>query len=278
MEAAANMSYAQIALSYTELALDSLTLPFASGASVANNEVYATYNALASVLAPLTNGSQHVVVVDVVEPAVGATSLTVIYQLGSGYERGAPNSTYTSVQDYKWGITFDIQPSSQCVCGQNPNSSDYCANKIIQQRIYVANVLGLSPGQYVTDVELWKVDRYLTDIAAKHYQYSDPLLAGPAPLGDGYRDTKTYFQTSSTSNPSPCLQEGDMQFWTGNASTGTWSAITTIKAAHCPTKLLLSTYISSYTWLPPGSSFANYMHECQFTFCRVAGGGGGGQG
>lgn len=275
VEAALNYAYAQVGRGCLDLTLDSAGVSLPGGEDgIQAAAVYEAYNALAALIAPLTTEEQHVALVDVLEPLPGASSLLVVSTIGSGYEKGAPNSSYTAQQDFLWG-SMAVQPNTVCVCGQNPNSTAFCAEKTIQQRINAANLHPIGPDEYITDVETWNVNRHASSLSLRRYQYSAPEMQGPAPLGDGYRDTKTfYWRTNSILPPggSTCVQDTEMSFWTGNASTGTWSAVTFIQGLHCPTKLFLGCVITPHSWAPLGTPGVSHrIHECAFTFGRIFG-------
>ena len=272
VEAALNYSLADIRFNYADKFVDSITVQLSMGpGGAAAADVYAGFAHLFEQLSALNDNEYQLIVVDVLEHGHENGTLTAVYQLGLGAPKGAPNATYTVHNDYTWGKIGDIQPHLLCRCGTNTNIPEYCANKIIQQRINAANYYALLPGQYVTDVETWTVNWTPTHLPSKTYNVWAPPLQGPAPLGDGYRDSKTFSWRSNSTLPAgggTCVQDTEMSFWTGNATQGTWSAITTIQGLHCPTKLFLSSNLMSHVYGVSGQPDW-YMHTCQFTYGRI---------
>ncbi len=279
LEAGLNYATGDFRKAYNDLAEGSITVPLAfTGGQCSASSVYAAFNAALDALAPLTTDDQHVVLVDVVEPEEGATGLIVQYQIGSGYEKvnNPPNSTYTV--SHWWGNS--LGQSNPCDCTGNIDPNRRCANKEIEWRMNAANLYALQPGEYLTDVEIWRVNENSTDLspAVRRYRYDHPLLAGPAPLGDGHRDTKTFYARSNSSPTEPnCLPPASMQFWTGNATTGTWSAVMAIRNQHCPTKRFLSSTSEAFGWYTgSGSTYATHrLHRWSFTYGIIQAGAGG---
>lgn len=283
IEAALNYAVGDYNKTYNELAMGSLTvpLPVANGQSTAAS-VYAAFNAALDALAPLTTDEQHVVLVDVVEPPPGAQALTINYQIGSGYEKAnnPPNTNYTV--SHWWGNPAG-QSSTPCDCTGNLDPSRRCANKEIEWRMNAANLYALQPGEFLTDVETWRVSENPSNTNQpaqphyRNYRYDHPTLAGPAPLGDGYRDTKTFYARSNSTPTEPnCLPIASMQFWTGNATTGTWSAVMTIRNLHCPTKRFLSSTSEAHGWSSTGGSppTIHRLHRWWFTYGIIQSGSG----
>lgn len=276
IEAGLNYAAGDISKAYNDLAEGSLSVPLsmADGQYTANS-VYAAFNAAMDALAPLTTEEQHVILVDMVEPEEEATGLTVQYQIGSGYAKvnNPPNTTYTV--SHWWGNSLGQNNPCDCTGSTDPNRR--CANKEIEWRMNAANLYALQPGEYLTDVEIWTVRDQTTNIAQKKYSYLAPLLAGPAPLGDGYRDTKTFYNRTNSSPTEPaCLPPVSMQFWTGNASTGTWSAVLAIRNLHCPTKRFLSSSSEAYAWYTGSGSaeVQHRLHRWSFTYGIIQSGSG----
>lgn len=276
IEAGLNYAAGDYSKAYNELAVGSLNvpLPMANGQSTAAS-VYAAFNTALDALTPLTTEEQHVVLVDVVEPEAGASELLVNYQIGSGYEKvnNPPNTTYTV--SHWWGNPVGY--SNPCDCTGNLDPNRRCANKEIEYRMNAANLYGLQPGEFLTDVETWTVRDQTTNTALKRYSYLAPLLAGPAPLGDGHRDTKTFYARSNSTPTEPnCLPTASMQFWTGNATTGTWSAVMAIRNLHCPTKRFLSSNSEAHSWSSTGGSppTIHRLHRWWFTYGIIQSGSG----
>jgi len=272
MESSLNYTLGNIGKAYNMSTVDSITVPLTLGAtSTSNVVVYAAFENLVALLAPLNTEEQHIAVVDVIEPNQGAQEVIVRYELASGYQKGAPNSTYSTNNDHTWGKLGDVQPHSTCRCGANTVTPEFCANRIIQQRINAANFYSLSPVQYVTNVETWTVGWEPTDLSVKLYNFRAAPMQGPSPVGDGYRDSKTFSWRSNSTLPlggGLCVQNTEMTYWTGNATQGTWSAITTIRGLHCPSKLFLSCNLASYQVGFPGPPDW-FMHYCQFTYGQI---------
>lgn len=273
VEAALNFTVGDLNTPYSDTSLDSLSFALDPDASsMTLTSVYSMYNAALAILEPLRTGEQHILLVDVTEPTTEANELKVFYQVASGYDKGAPNSNYGVNSDHLWGSApYNVQ----CQCGTNTNTFARCANKEIEYRINIANTIPIGPFEFVSDVEVWHMNRSGTNIPLRRYDIEDPIMAGPLPLGDGYRDTKTFLWKNWSLLGGLCLQEGEMAYFTGSATQGTWSAITTIKALHCPTKHFLSCIIEPATTSPlfPVNS-VDYWHRLRFTYGRINGGNG----
>jgi hypothetical protein len=273
VEAALNFSFGNLAKPYTWLVNDTLHVPLVGEDNCFQaTAVQEAFNELADVIAPMTTDEQHVSLVDIIEPPEGATEIMAIVILAQGYNKAAPNSTYGPKDWYNYGL----YNTATTLCGCEPAPQQprvvFCANKIIEQRINAANLSALNPDEYITDVETWKIRNY-TVLAAKELNPLLPLLAGPAPLGDGYRDSKTYTWRINTSSPNPqiCLSPTEMTFWTQ----GTWSAITTIRSTYCPTKTFLNCTMIGFAGPleaeTSGSLAVWYWHFCDFRYGRIVG-------
>jgi hypothetical protein len=276
LEAGLNYATGDFRKAYNDLAEGSITVPLAfTGGQSSASSVYAAFNAALDAIAPLTTDDQHVVLVDVVEPEEGATALIVQYQIGSGYEKvnNPPNTTYTT--SHWWGNS--LGQSNPCDCTGNLDPNRRCANKEIEWRMNAANLYALQPGEFLTDVETWTVRDQTTNTAQKKYSYLDPLMAGPAPLGDGHRDTKTFYARSNSTPTEPnCLPSASMAFWTGNTTTGTWSAVMAIRNLHCPTKRFLSSTSEAHSWSSTGGNppTVHRLHRWSFTYGIIQAGAG----
>jgi len=242
MESSLNYTLGNIGKAYNMSTVDSIAVPLTlGGTSTSNAVVYAAFENLVALLAPLTTEEQHIVVVDVVEPMPGACDLLVLVTIGSDYSKGAPNTAYGASACYYYGGPTIAQ--SYCACGCSTLQSSLCANIIIQNRINAANFYALQNGQYVTNVETWNLWNF-DQISSRYISPYNPLLA-QAPVGDGYRDTKPFsIFINNGNNSGLCLSPTEMTYWTGNASQGTWSAISAIKNTYCPSKLFLGCTIS----------------------------------
>jgi len=277
MESSLNYTLGNIGKAYNMSTVDSITVPLTLGAtSTSNAVVYAAFENLVALLAPLTTEEQHIAVVDVVEPLPGACAILVAVTIGSDYSKGAPNTAYSATSFHFWGGFFS--PSTQCGCAPPPTvqGSVPCAHKIIEQRINAANFYALSPNEYVTDVETWYANQF-ENLSVRAFAMFRSNMLGPAPLGDGYRDSKLFSWKYGLTQGSACLSPSEMAFWTGNATSGSWSAITTIKNKYCPTKLFLGCTFNAWntdasTFSPPPPSVPTgsiTWHQPSFRFGRI---------
>jgi hypothetical protein len=267
IEAALNRSSTQGWKEYRDLVTDTFRLSLAiSNGTVNFSEALEAYNSLSDAIAPLTTEEQHVKIIDVV-PTVNGSSLDLLTlaTVVSGYDKGAPSTVYGTNDDYYY-FAFGI--SSSCPCGTNPNSTSYCANKVIEQRINSANFHPISPGEYWYGVETWYVSTGTTSIPDKLYSWNGTHMADPNANNDGYRDTRLFSWRQGASQGGYCVQNTEMGFWTGNATSGTWSAIQFIKSTHCPTKLFSSCNIigSGTTVVINNVSYVYAIHAGAFNY------------
>lgn len=283
IEAALNYSLGDYSRAYSDLTSDSLLLVIdPQDGHYAGADVYGAFNMAMTVLTPLTNEEQHVILIDVEEPASGSATLKLYYLIGSGYEKAdPPNNNYASNDHRWWG--YPGSSSGPCNCGGNTNSSARCADKEIEHRINWANTYAIGPNEYLTDVEIWRVNELPTNTAPafRRYNFRDPLMInGVAPLDDWYRDTRTFSWRNIAPLGGECVlaspQFPEMQHWTGTATNGTWSAVMVIKNLHCPTKLFLNAKAEN-PWtitIPIGNnpSVKHIGHRWAFTFGRIQSG------
>lgn len=263
LEAGLNYSVAQAWRPFTELRSDSvlLSLDLTAG-TVSNDLVFNAYGILAAHLASVNTQEQHLYIVDVVEPVIASNELLVRYQVASGYAKynNPPNTSYPA-DHVAWWSTGS---SPSCAVTVAPR-----ANTTIQQRINSANFFPVSPGQFWHSVESWTVSNYETLIPGKNYWWRDPFLASTTPTNGGYRESLLFSWKDGAATGGLCLNDSEMAYWTGNASTnGTWRGITKIRTTHCPTKIFSSCFIlgSGQTVIDLPGSPLYWYHGGQFTF------------
>lgn len=263
IEAGLNYSAAQAWRSYTELSVDSLVLTLdLSAGSASESAVFEAYNTLLEQLAQVTTEEQHVSLVDVVEMTTPGTELLVYYQIASGYEKynNPPNATYPPGYVAWWSTGFT--PNCSITVSER-------ANTTIQNRINAANTFAMSPGMYWHSVETWQVGNYDTFLPARYYWWRDSFLASTTPINGGYRETLLFSWKAGATTGGLCLNDTEMGYWTGNATTrGTWRGITKIRTTHCPTKIFSSCILVGGGQIiasEPGTPFY-WFHGGQFTF------------
>lgn len=242
LEAALNFSFGDVAKPCNEHRSDSLVIPISlSNTTVPGSTVYSAFDELAVLIVQINTEEQHVSVVDVVEPLAGAQELLVYLTIGSGYDKGAPINNYDSKSYFYF---LGAAASTACHCQPPPQVPQvvFCANKQIEQRINAANTIGLGGTQFVTDVETWKVWTF-TDIPGRKIMPLELELTGPLPYQGGYHASKSFTWRQGATPGGTCLDPSEMTYWTGNSSQGTWGAITSIRAARCPTKTFLSCHV-----------------------------------
>lgn len=230
IEAALNYSFTNIAQTYENQIVDtlSISIPLMNG-EVQEGPVGNAYQTLGEwINASNVEGTSHVAIVDVVARNTGTSlDLQAVYVVGSGYDRGVPNTTY-GPNDYWWWMS--LGSPNQCGCNSNPPAYGQCADKQIQSRINFAINGGYY--QYWTNVESWWVD---------HWGYDDPstqtigLMSHPSPIGpdnlvsgDGIRDYPVYLNSGSGG----CFDPTDMRFYTQ----GVWDLMQTIRTSYVSTK------------------------------------------
>lgn len=272
IEAGLNYSQAQAWIECLDITADTITLSVPQTNSLVDADaVYDAFNDLSELLAPLTTTEQHLQMVDVVS-FLGVTTLdlVVVYFIGSGYDKGAPNTIYSTANDYYFA---GFVVSSQCPCGDNQSSSSHCANKIIQQRINTANVYPMQPGEYWWGVETWSVTNGATNIPNKNYYYLGSQMADPNDDNNGYRDTRLFASDVQHSLCNTCVQNTEMSFFTGTATNGTWSAVQYIKSNHCPTKLFSHCNLigTSEQVMIGGNPHTYLFHAGTFTYGYIGG-------
>lgn len=263
IEAGLNFSAAQAWRSFTDLRSDSVLLSLdISAGTVPDDVVFNAYGILAAHLDGVNTEEQHLYIVDVVEPAVASNELLVRYQVASGYEKynNPPNISYPSGYIAFWSTGY----SPSCAITVAPR-----ANTTIQQRINSANTFPVSPGQFWHSVESWTVTNYETLIPGKNYWWRDPFLASSTPTNGGYRESLLFSWRNGAATGGLCLNNTEMAYWTGNASTnGTWRGITKIRTTHCPTKVFSSCVLvgGGQTVINLPGSPLYWFHGGQFTF------------
>lgn len=272
VEAATNFQHGQAWLPYEALLSDTLTLhvPVLDDA-VAASDAYDAFNQLSTALEGVNTEEQHLILVDVELDGLNGqgANLRVVRRVGSGYPKGAPNTTYSSTDDYRYFYPGSSQVGT-CPCGDNPASFSYCANGIIQQRINQANLYPLAPGEYWWGLETWVVGSLETHFPTKQYSVVDPaMVVSSNPCTDAHVTRLFSYRDVNNLGSNYCLNQDEMAYWTGNASTGTWSAVTYIKSTHCPSKLFSHCVISggAYSSPPMPSCGTTWLvHVGQFTY------------
>jgi hypothetical protein len=265
IEAGLNYSAAQAWRDHTDLAADSIVLALdLSSGSVSEAAVYAAYNTLMGQLAGVTTTEQHLYLVDLSQ---SGQAVSVYFQIASGYDKynNAPNASYPAGYIAWWSNV-----ESAVVCNTTNR-----AHSVIQQRINAANIIALQVGQFFHSVETWQVANLATNLSSRNYWWRDPFMASTTPNNNGYRESLLFsLRDGVTLGGGRCLNNGEMSYWTGNATTnGTWRGITKIRTTHCPTKLFSSCVLVGgiQTLLnEPGSPIYRY-HGGQFTFGLIGG-------
>ena len=247
IEAGLNFTAGNLELAHEDSWEDSVSVPLNVDVSgISEEDVYDAFDALLVQLAPWVNEEQHIVLVDVLDASSGDCELKATVQLGSGYSKGAPSTTYGPKDCYYYGGSL-TQQTAACACGCTTLQVSWCSNRIIQNRINSANLVLIPDGSILNSVETWKVWNF-DNIAERKINLYNPLLS-QAPLGDGYHDTKTYSHyINGPTGPDLaallCLSPTEMSYWTGNATDGHWSSILAIRGAYCPNKIFLGCTIN----------------------------------
>jgi hypothetical protein len=267
LEAGINYSDAQIWAAHTETSTDTLALPFDfSSGTVSEATLFDAYAQLRQAVSPLTTGAQTLLLVDVVETpdVLSSGHLLAICQIGSGGERSynnPPNTSYPSGYSCSWDNSQ--QPSMPC--------NQLSADQVIQGKINFANILQYIPGQYAYSVETWSVSHIPTDISAKNFYWKDSFIASSTPNNNGVHET-LFFSAKMTSPATyPCLDNVEMAYWTGNATTnGTWMGITKIRQTYCPSKIFFTCTLNGAVLGWNGTTYG--IHAAQMQFGLLAGG------
>jgi len=156
LEAGVNYSTAQAWKTQGDVQADTVVLPFNfSGNSISEGDLAGAYMALEHAAMAYNTPGRHLHVVDVVEtPEQLATGqLMAICVWAEDGQRGAPNTSYPGNYLCSWYAPFQSHPCTTC-----------SANQVIRGRINAANVVPLQPGEYLYDVETWRVRTTPTDI------------------------------------------------------------------------------------------------------------------
>lgn len=177
-------------------------------------------------------GSSHLAIIDLVAISTSnVLDLHAVVVVGSGYDRGVPNTSYNPNDYWNW---MSMGIPNQCGCDPSSPTFGNCADMQIQQRINFAINGGYY--QYWTDVESWWVN---------HWGYDDPsenvvgLLDHPSPIGpdnlvfgDDVRDYPVFRNNSGDG----CFSPTDMRFYTQ----GAWDLMQTVRTTYVPTKQVAS--------------------------------------
>lgn len=274
VEAATNFQHGQAWLPYEVLISDTLRLqvPMA-GDAVTLSIAYDAFNQLGVLLEGVNTAEQHLVLVDVEldELRGQVADLRVVRRIGFGAMKGAPSTTYNMSDDYRWLYPSGAQHTS-CPCGDNPAIMSYCANGVIQRRINQANLHPLAPGEYWYDLETWFVGAMETMIAAKIYAVMDPaMVVSDDPCNDPHVTRLFSHLDVNFEDSNYCLDQDEMAYWTGDANTGTWSAIAYINSTHCPSKLFAQCVIGGgvISSPPMPCGYPWLFHVGHFTYGHI---------
>ncbi len=270
LEAGINYTAAHIWHEYSTLAVDTLLLPLdLRSGSISEGSVFDAFAQLGQAVAPLTTTGQTLLFVDVVgtSDVISSGNPVVICQLGVGNERAynnPPNTSYPSGYSCSWDNSQ--QPSMPC--------NQISADVVIQDRINYANMLPYIPGQYAYSVETWSVSHIPTSISSKNFFWKDSFIASSTPNNNGVHETLFFSAKMTSPSTYACLNNTEMAYWTGNATTnGTWRGITKIRQGYCPSKIFFNCTLNGAVLPSPHDPTVNYgMHASQMQFGLLAGG------
>ncbi|MDX9751280.1 MAG: hypothetical protein RBT71_09400 [Flavobacteriales bacterium] len=178
VEAGTNYQHGQAWLPYEFLISDTFTIQVPVLEDfVAPSSAYEAFNEIGALLDGVNTEGQHLILVDVELDDLRAqvADLRVVRRVGFGAMKGAPSTSYSMTDDYRWLYPSSAQHES-CPCGDNPAIMSYCANGVIQRRINQANLHPLSPGEYWYGLETWQVGAMETMISARIYAVMDPAM------------------------------------------------------------------------------------------------------
>lgn len=284
IEAGLNFTLGNLELAHQNAWSDTVIVPLAQTQDgISSSAVYDAFDALVASLAPWTDEEQHIVLVDVIDPAPGSCELTAVVQLGGDYSKAAPNTVYGPKDCYHYGGSLTVQTTTcPCGCSTHMNGGvSWCANKIIQNRINAANLIEIPDGAILTGVETWEIWNW-NDIPNKRICLYNPILLQSGPF-DGYQDTKPYSRwiygmTGSEMAAALCLNPADMSYWTGNSTQGHWSAILAIKNSYTPFKTFIGCtiypmFVSATGFACPGPVYSGlgvvYYHRAQYRYGQI---------
>lgn len=257
VEAALNYSFTNLAQAYNDQLVDtvSISIPLVNG-EVQEEQAGGAYETLGALInAHNVPNTSHVAVVDVTTVTSGESmEITAVSVIGSGYDKGAPNTNYGPNDYWWWGLN-----GNYCGCGPNNDNYGKCADKQIQNRIN----FGINGGYYMywTNVESWELDPWGYDDAPNKtvgkLSHSAPIGPNNPVSGDGVHDYLTY-----AGDEGGCLAPTDMQFYTQ----GTYDLAMIVRNTYVPTKDLASCTVIGD--LPLGSG--NQFHWVTYRYGKLA--------
>ncbi len=266
VEAALNYGYTDISKNYDDEVVDTarFSVPITTDGLVRKSDATNAFNHLGTLVNTANvEGMSHVAIVDVDSNSdADSARYTATYVIGSGYDRGVPNTTFGPNDYWEVGGSF---PSTVCGCGPNQNAIGACSDQQIRSRINFAINGGYY--QYWTNVETWSVNPGNSNNAALRQVstlfFITPI--GPDNLiqGDWVRDFLVYWWEGQAANG--CLSPTDMRFYTQ----GTWDAMQTIRNIWVSTKQPASCTIVGNNVFNSGFP-TQAWHDVQFRYGKLA--------
>jgi hypothetical protein len=249
IEAGLNLSVAKAWLECSNSTVDSLSIEIPltqNGVSVTS--AHTAYTALLGEINELIDAdTEHLIVADVQFQEVNASGISayVLLQLGSGYEKSGPNTTYRPNDHIYYG--FGNLPNNNCGCGPNSGGATQCADLRIQQRVR-ATLPGLVYPCYYTSVESRGVN-WIFSGGIFNYPHTSFPTGNPSTPYLLY-----YCQGASCTN---CLSPSKMSFYTQ----GMYDMMMQVKPAG-----KIATAVSVDDWSILSGENAVYSHAALFTY------------